>query len=165
MKAKEAAGKKFEAAVNATPKLRGALKPGLGALRAEDKPHIKPHDTRSLLGSVDVDKALKASQPNANRWDFVIGYEHGNRDEPVLYWIEIHTGSDSEFKVVLRKFEWLLDWMKGDGKFLAAFEREIVWIASGATSFTAASRQRRIMAQKGLRYAGACLRIPELMPG
>ena len=61
----------FKTAVARTPNLKSAWKPGLQALRAEDKPHIKPEDSRRLRGSADVDTALRKIDPEANRWDFV----------------------------------------------------------------------------------------------
>jgi len=114
-----------------------------------------------LLGSVDIDRALMPMEPNANRWDFAIGYKHSNREEAVVYWVEIHTGSDTEFKLVLRKLDWLLGWLRSTGKALNAFECEYIWVASGATAFTDSAKQTKIMAQRGLRYAGKRLFIPD----
>ena len=68
-----------EQAVNATPHLQGKWERGLQALRAEDRPHIRAADTRALTGSVDVDTAWMRIEPNANRWDFAIGYQHEDR--------------------------------------------------------------------------------------
>jgi hypothetical protein len=149
----------FRQAVESTPNLEGEWKAGLGALRAEDKPHIQPEDTRRLAGSVDVDTPLTPSQPNANRWDFGIGYQHVNRTEEFIYWVETHTGSDGQISVVLRKLDWLKTWLRADGKSLAVFEREFVWVPSGATSFTKGATQVKILASKGLRYSGAVLKI------
>src|SRR4051794_5800559 len=119
----------FREVVEATPNLVGRWRAGLGALRKEDKPHIKPEDTSTarLRGSVDVDAALATKDPNGNRWDFAIGYQHANRTDEIVYWVEIHTGSDSEISVVLKKLTWLKMWLKGDGKELAKFEKLFVW--------------------------------------
>jgi len=154
----------FRDAVDATPNLLGAWKPGLRALRAEDKPHIQPEDARMILGSVDVDTALTSTAPNANRWDFAIGYKHANRDEPVLYWVELHTAADAQMKVVIRKLEWLLGWLESDGRKLGKFERDFIWVASGPTAFTDSANQIKRMAQKGLRYVGNSLRILDSRP-
>jgi len=54
---------KFKDAVESTPHLGKAWKRGLQALRAEDKPHIEAEDPRKLLGSVDVDAALRKIEP------------------------------------------------------------------------------------------------------
>ena len=152
----------FKDTVEATPNLTGKWCAGLGALRAEDKVHIKPEDTRArrLLGSVDVDTALQRLQPQANRWDFAIGYQHDNRYDEFIYWVETHTGSDSQISVMEKKLTWLLAWLKGDGKELAEFEKQFVWVPSGATGFTKGSKQVRMLADKGIRYTGSIFKIP-----
>lgn len=40
------------------------------------------------------------------------------------------------------------------------FDRDIVWVSSGRTFFTKGSAQVKTLAQKGLIYSGAVLRIP-----
>lgn len=151
---------RFKSAVTQTPNLETAWQPGLQALRAEDKPHVKAEDSRRLCGSADVDTALLSREPQANRWDFAIGYQHTNRNDEFIYWVETHTGSDDQIKVVLKKLEWLKHWLRGDGRHLARFDRDITWVSSGHTLFTKGSAQVKALAQKGLIYAGAVLRIP-----
>lgn len=147
----------FKNAVEATLPLVWCA--GLQALRAEDKPHIELEDTRRLRGSVDVDTALQKVEPNANRWDFGIAYQHTDRDSEVVYWTELHTASDSQVKVVIAKARWLLDWLKKSGQELDPFERDIVWVSSGSTRFTLTSPQQKQMAAAGLRHVGSKLRI------
>ena len=114
-----------------------------------------------LRGSVDVDLALQHVEPQANRWDFGIAYQHSNRDEEFVYWVELHTAATSEVEVVIRKARWLLDWLKNGGKRLAVFEKEILWVSSGATHFTLGATQKKRMAEAGLQHAGNRLRIPD----
>ncbi len=154
----------FREAVEATPHLENAWEPGLRALRAEDRPHVQAEDTRRLRGSADVDKALQPTQPQEHRWDFAIAYQHSNRQDECLYWVEVHTASDSQVSVVLDKLKWLKDWLAGDGQILDEFEREFIWISSGATAFTPASKQRRQFAQLGLVQKGTILRIKDVRP-
>jgi hypothetical protein len=154
----------FQEAVEQTPHLDGAWKDGLGALRAEDKSHIEAENTRRFRGSADVDTALQKKEPNAHRWDFAIAHQHTNRTAEFIYWVETHTGSDSQISVVLKKLEWLKSWLRGDGQKLAKFERDIVWVPSGPTSFTKGSTQVKILATHGLRYSGMVLRIPAKHP-
>lgn len=151
----------FKEAVNKTRGLEDAWREGLQALRREDKPHIEAEDTRAIRGSVDIDAAFLAVDPNGNRWDFAIGHQHTNRDAEVIYWVELHTASDSEIKVVIRKAVWLREFLRGAGKKLAAFEREILWVSSGATRLSPSAPQKRMMAQVGLRQVGGVLRIPK----
>ncbi len=154
----------FKEAVEGTQGLKNGWRAGLQALRAEDKPHIVPEDPRKLAGSVDIDAAYLAADPNGNRWDFAIGYQHLNRTGEVIYWVELHTGSDSEIKVVIRKAQWLRSWFKGAGKKLATFEREILWVSSGATKLSPSAPQKKQMAQEGLRQVGGRLRITNNRP-
>ena len=107
-----------------------------------------------------MDTALLPKEPQANRWDFAIGYQHKNRKDEFIYWVETHTGSDDQIKVVLKKLAWLKTWMRRDGQHLASFERDIIWVSSGHTLFTKGSAQVKTLAQKGLIYSGAVLRIP-----
>jgi hypothetical protein len=154
----------FKQAVKQSPHLANAYCAGLRALRAEDKPHISPHDTRKLTGSVDIDKANMREDPNGNRWDFGIAYQHSNRDDEVVYWVELHTASDSQVSKVIKKTQWLLTWFRGKGKLLASFEKEILWVSSGATMFSLTAPQKKQMAQVGLKHCGGVLRIPDAKP-
>ena len=149
----------FRQALEQTPHLAGSWCAGLQALRAEDRPHIRVEDTRRLTGSGDIDAAYQPSQPNANRWDFAIGYKHTNRKEEVIYWVETHTASDSEVSVVIRKATWLLSWLRADGHLLAAFERDIYWVASGRTKFTPSATKLKQLALMGVKFAGSTLHI------
>lgn len=150
----------FKKAVKKTRHLENAWMPGLRALRSQDKPHVGPSDTRLLRGSVNVDAALQHQQPHAHRWDFAIGYRHANRQEDCVYWVEVHTGSDREVNVVLAKLRWLKQWLTGDGRPLNQFERDFIWVSSGATSFTLGAPQLKQFAQLGLQHKGSVLRIP-----
>lgn len=98
----------FQEAVKKTKGLGSVWQEGLQALRPEDKPHVQAENTRALRGSVDIDAAFQKAEPNANRWDFAIAYQHSNRKEEVIYWVELHTASDSQVKVVIKKAQWLL---------------------------------------------------------
>ena len=151
--------KTFKEAIKKTPSLDGAYREGLQALRKQDAKHIDAEDTRALRGSIDVDAANLAAEPQANRWDFGIAYQHTNRKEEVIYWVETHTASDSEVGRVLKKAAWLQTWFKGKGKHFVHFEKDILWVSSGSTSFTLSAPQRKQMAQLGLRSAGGNLRI------
>lgn len=152
----------FRKAVGQTPHLQNAWKPGLQALRAQDRPHVVPEDPRQLQGSVDVDNALQHRQPNAHRWDFAIGHRHENRQKDFIYWVEVHTAADKQVKVVLKKLNWLRSWLERDGNLLDQFDREFVWVSSGATTFTLDAPQRKQFAQYGLEHKGKVLRIPSV---
>jgi hypothetical protein len=152
----------FKESVEETPNLAGKWMVGLGALRAQDKVRIDPESTSTthLRGSVDIDRAWMALDPQGNRWDFAIGYKHQNRSDEFIYWVETHTGADDQIAVMFRKLTWLKTWLNGAGRKLAEFERLFVWVPSGATSFSQGSPQVRKLADKGIIYSGSRFRIP-----
>lgn len=149
----------FKKSVEKTPGLKHSYRLGLRALRAQDRPHVRAENTRNLKGSVYIDEALQAIDPDGHRWDFAIAYQHSNRINEVIYWLELHTASDSQVRIVIDKALWLLNWLKGAGNLLAKYERDIVWVSSGSTSFTLSAPQRKYMAQAGLQHRGSVLRI------
>ena len=150
----------FKTAVGRTPHLENAWQPGLQALRAQDRPHVVATDPRRLKGSVYVDEALQAFQPQANRWDFAIGYRHSNQQQDFIYWVEVHTANDKETEVVLRKLDWLRQWLRVQGNPLSGFKRDFIWVSSGSTSFTLTAPQVKRFALLGLQQRGRVLRIP-----
>lgn len=151
---------KFKDAVDKTPGLQQFYKSGLQALRSRDRSRVTVEDSRSLRGSVDIDTALLHIDPNGHRWDFAIAYKHLDRAKEVIYWAEFHTASDSQVNIVIRKALWLLNWLREGGKLLAQFESDVVWVSSGATTFTLSAPQKKRMAQTGLRHVGGTLQIP-----
>lgn len=150
----------FKRAVQATPNLGRAWMPGLRALRTRDRRHVVAANPSQFRGSADVDSALQQHEPNAHRWDYAIGYRHTNRGKDCIYWVEVHTANDNEVNVVLDKLGWLRNWLAGDGKLLNQFERDFVWVSSGATSLTLGAPQLKRIAQHGLQRKGRVLRIP-----
>ena len=113
----------------------------------------------SVASTVVLLKALQKHEPYANRWDFAIGFQHSDHKDEYVYWVEIHTASDKEIKVVVKKLEWLKAWLKGEGRELAKFDREFLWVSSGSTLFTRSAPQRKQLAALGLRYCGNVFHI------
>lgn len=146
----------FSADVKATPHLEDAFCKGLGALSATDKVHLTAGASNKLLGSVDIDTALQPTQPNAARWDYVVGQKQGNQEH--LHWIEVHpasgTGNIGEMEAKLR---WLAAWMRTTP--LASYPKQIVWIASGKSAFNSRHPGLRALASRGLRFAGGHLTL------
>ena len=63
--------------------------------------------------------------------------------------------------VVLAKLLWLRNWLAANNNPLRQFERDFVWVCSGATSFTHTAPRIKQIAQHGLQYKGSVLRIPK----
>ena len=108
------------------------------------KEHIRAVDSKLLSGSVDVETALTATHPIANRWDYGIGYRPTNLADEVVYWVEVHpAGSDGAVNVVLAKLAWLQSWLSKNKDQLGSMKRPFIWISSGSTSFTPNSPQQK----------------------
>lgn len=150
----------FQQAVEATPELAGAFQSGLGAVRTTDKARIRAEDTRLVRGSVDIDRALKPTYPNDNRWDYAVGHRHHNQQFDTVYWIEVHPANSREVKAVLGKLQWLRSWLGGSAPRLRVIRKEFIWISSGKTSFTLTSPQQKQFALHGLRHVGRTFSIP-----
>jgi hypothetical protein len=149
---------RFERAVNEVAALQGAYCQGLQALSGEDRQRVRRRIPGSVTGSINLDSALKHSLPNEPRWDYGIGVARSRgRDKAV--WVEVHPASSQHIDEVLRKLAWLKDWLKRTARALDAMSQEYVWVASGRVAIPAGSRHRKILAQKGLRFAGRQLEI------
>lgn len=135
----------FEQAIDKAEYLQ--LKKGLTAIkRGEGKGRIVAEDSKQVLGSVDIDDAYLKTAPDANRWDYVIGY---NRSENVVaYFVEVHSATTGEVSKVEKKLKWLVEEFlrnKNNTK-LAKLSREIHWVASGKVAIPRHTRQYRFLA-------------------
>jgi hypothetical protein len=95
----------FKEAVETTPEVATGFQSGLTALDSKYKAKISVLDTRLLEGSVDIDLCTTAKYPNDNRWDYAFAYDKK------VYFVEVHTANTSEVSVVLKKLQWLKDWL------------------------------------------------------
>lgn len=151
---------RFKQAVLACAQLRNAYQPGLQALRKADRNRIECARPRRLAGSVDVDTALQPDLPNDPRWDYGIGYYDGHREEAI--WIEVHRASSSEVAGVVRKVEWLQQWIGNHARDLFSMTRCVdgyVWLASGGVSFQRGTPQARQLALAGVSFPRGRLRL------
>lgn len=134
-----------------------ALEPGLRALRGGERSQIKPTNSRSLEGSVDLDTSLKAhpSHAQASRWDYAVGYDGQ------VWFIEFHPVSDGDASVVGRKADWLDRWLDGPGRPLAEIASgPYYWIATGGVPPARQRKKVTAMAQRGVRMVGSSLTLP-----
>jgi len=141
----------FQSDCDAVAELAGASRRGLRALNALDAPHVSKGRFTRLTTSVNIDTALRASQPNAARWDYGVGQRSG--DEEIVHWIEVHPASGGNcVSEMQHKLRWLRVWLHG--KPLAEYQRRVVWVASGKCAFNSRDPKLKALAQMGLRFAG-----------
>jgi len=143
----------FKRAVENTPSIAEAYRPGLQAMEKEHRDHVAPPDTRLLTGSINLDRALATAMPNAPRWDYGVGLKTRTQSEKAI-WIEVHPASSNHIDGILAKLGWLKGWLRTDAPRLKAMPAEFVWIASGRVSLPPHSPQRRKIAGQGLRFGG-----------
>lgn len=139
----------FINAIRNVPEIAECLKNGLQALERQDRNKIVVDSSRSLKGSVYIDKCLERRYPNENRWDYVFGYK--NR----IFYVEVHPAENTgKVREVTSKLEWLKRWRARSAKSLADLEDQSTyhWISTGKTaSSVKRGKYRQILAQKGIR--------------
>ena len=144
----------FALAVEATPEVRGALRPGLAALATAHRNRVRYRASRDLRGSIDIDRATAARYPNAPRWDYVVGWKPHGASADVVSWIEVHPATPHGATEVLTKLRWLRRWLRMASPALERLPREFVWIASGKVSPNLTNSLGPKLAQQGLTFAG-----------
>jgi hypothetical protein len=140
--------------------LPGAYQEGIQALRKKDRDRVKCGKSRQLAGSVNLDEALKPSDPNGNRWDYGIGIKHKEGKDEVI-WVEVHPASTSNVREVLDKLAWLKTWLRAKAPALRQLTVAdgYVWIASGGVHIPKRRQQVRLLNQAGLRFPQEHLRL------
>jgi len=97
----------FKRAVEETPDISKGYKMGLLAL-GQYSNKVKVGDTTKIQGSVDIDFCTTAKYPQLNRWDYVFSYKSE------VFFVEVHSAYTSEVKSVLKKLQWLKDWLHSE---------------------------------------------------
>ncbi len=156
----------FQNAVEQTPPIQEAYRPGLRALKRKDRACVQVADQRTtqLRGSIDLDQALQSRYPNDARWDYGVAVLHSSDPEEKIYWIEVHSARPGDIDLVRQKYQWLKTWLANEGALLGQFRAEYIWVSSGKTAFargikTASSPKLRKLAIEGVRHVGQRLNI------
>ncbi len=108
---------------------------GKKAMKGKHREQVDCADTKRFLGSFDLDNAYAGAQPNANRWDYGLGFKEKSKEE-VMLWLEVHSATAGEVDAFLRKYQWLMNWLKTEAKDLAALTKRkggqkcFLWLAT-----------------------------------
>lgn len=137
----------FKEAVRETPLLKEHLKLGLRALGSNSS-KIRPKDSQKCEGSVDIDSAVRDRYPNSSRWDYALGYDRKT------HFVEVHTAKTDEVSSVLKKLQWLKDFLIQDAPDLNKEPKAFHWVASGRVSILPNSHQARQLAKQGIKVIG-----------
>jgi hypothetical protein len=150
---------RLETAAATIPALRGYCHRGLQALRGADAGYVSAAKPRTITHSLDLDRALARTEPNATRWDYGIG-KHGNLRTEELVWVEIHPASSSgNLGEVKAKASWLQLWLVSDGVPLNYRPRRFVWVASGRSAFSRNDPKVRALQNLGIEFTGGHLML------
>ena len=121
---------------------------GLGAVKGEYRNRITAKEPRLFNGSLDIDKAKSKAEPTANRWDYAIEY-NGE-----VFFVEIHPGSTRDVPIILRKLEWLEQWLENEAKAIDMLKTKrttrYFWIHTGACRILKWSSESKQLAQRGI---------------
>lgn len=137
----------FQQAIEATPDVAAGFKNGLTGL-GNHSSKISVTNTNLLQGSVDIDECTITKYPNANRWDYVFAYKGE------AFFIEVHSANSSEVRTVLKKLQWLKDWLHQQApeinKLKAKSRSPFYWIQSKGFAILKTSPQYRAAEGAGL---------------
>ncbi|MDR0865987.1 MAG: hypothetical protein LBO74_13795 [Candidatus Symbiothrix sp.] len=133
----------FKEAVEITPEIVNGFQTGLTAL-GKHKEKIAVSNTRLLEGSVDIDLTTKPLYPHENRWDYALAYDKK------VYFVEVHPANTSEVDVVLKKLQWLKDWLKNKAPHISSLKADApyYWIQSSNFAIKTSPQYRRISQAK-----------------
>ena len=136
---------KFQVAVEATPDIKNNYQSGLKALGGNS---IKVKLAGgSCEGSVDIDSSVSAKYPQENRWDYCFSYKEQ------VYFVEVHPASTSDVEIVIKKLDWLKNWLKTEAPKLNNLKapESYFWLMTKGYSIIPGSRQARKVAGSGIK--------------
>ncbi|MEY3368321.1 MAG: hypothetical protein RI973_1476 [Bacteroidota bacterium] len=140
------AGDSFKLAVEATADVGHCYKPGLKALGAHSG-KVMPAVSRFCSGSVDLDLCTHDKYPSDPRWDYILGYEGK------AYFVEVHPAQSSEVPVVVKKLNWLKNWLELKAPEIKAIKASLhpfVWLQTNGMHLLRETPQYRAAAQHGI---------------
>lgn len=160
----------FKKAVEDAPyPVNRAYHRGKQALENKHRGKVSCTDSRRLTGSIFLDSALEKVPGYADkpRWDYGLGYkpEKGKGQECAV-WVEVHSAKTSEVSAVLKKLQWLRDWLNTEAEqlrkmtLLAKDGFRFVWIASSRVDIPLNSPKARLLNTKGISKPQKRLSLP-----
>ena len=131
----------------ATPEVEGCYQAGLKALKKDHRLKIAPANPSKCEGSLNIDDCTLARYPDENRWDYAVAYDSK------VYFVEVHAAETGEVSAVLRKLQWLKDWLRLKAPEINKIKADApyFWIQSGRFSILKHSAQAKQIAQSGIR--------------
>ena len=138
----------FKNAVEATEDIKDCYNKGLTAL-GSNSGKVRPHNTRRVNGSVNLDDCVSGKYPDASRWDYIIGYNGA------AYFLEVHPASTSNVGEMIKKLNWLKVWLRREAaeiNAIKASDKPFRWVASKGVGIVKDSPQALRLAKSGLSF-------------
>ena len=139
----------FKEAVAATADVSKCYRDGKQAILNAEKNKVELADTKKCGGSLFIDQCLidQNKYPNANRWDYAIDYNSE------IYFFEVHTASDGEVSTVVKKLQWLKDWLHHSAPNINLLKAKapFYWIQSNGYHISKNSKWERVALQQGIK--------------
>lgn len=134
----------FYVAVKATKSVSACYKNGLQAFERDHARKVIC-DQKKVEGSLFIDHCL-AKVDQGNRWDYAFGYDG------MIYFVEVHPASSSAVKSVIKKREWLKNWLATQATELDKLKATdcFHWLQSGKFDMLKQSPQYKYAEQNGL---------------
>ncbi|PXF34789.1 hypothetical protein EU77_05535, partial [Mesotoga sp. SC_NapDC] len=122
------------------------IKNGLQAIGKPDR--VSLQETRTNAKSVDIHSCLKEDYPNENRWDYAVFIEIV--DILKTAFIEIHPANESEVDEVIKKAQWMKQWIMDNQIRVISENRKFFWVSSGNVKITKNSQKIRLLHKQGI---------------
>jgi hypothetical protein len=136
----------FKEAVEKTPDCAGGYRDGLKAIKNIYTGKIKVSKTLELNGSVDIDSCTQHIYSKDKHWDYAFSYREKT------YFVEFHSAISSEVKPVLRKLEWLKNWLRQHAPEIDKLKAKqpYFWVQSSGFHIPKTAPQYKEVAKAGL---------------
>jgi len=122
------------------------IKKGLQAIKKPDK--VSLQETRTKAMSVDIDNCLQKNYPNESRWDYAVFIEID--DILKTAFIEIHPAYESEVVEVIKKAQWMKQWIIDNPIRIISENRKFFWVSSGKVKVSKNSQKIRLLRKQGI---------------
>lgn len=131
---------------------------GMSAVKRRDHKHFDAAVRTAFSDSLDTDEAVRASNGQQNRWDYLLGHEASGE----LIGVEPHSAESGEIGTVIRKKDAATQQL---GPHLKPGKRvsRWLWVSSGKTHFADTEKAVRRLDQSGIKYVGGKI-LPKHLP-
>lgn len=129
--------------------LQADVKNALGAVKSVDKDLVSVGTRKDFGDSLDLDGSLRATHPQAPRWDYLLGHTPSG----TLVGVEPHPATNAEIEVVIQKRVAARTQLRGQLKPEVNVARWL-WVASGKSDFLPHEKKVLYLAENGIAFVG-----------